>query len=500
MAQPAKAPPLTRGVKLLYGFGSVAYGANAQLMGLLLLFYNQLMGLPAHWVSLALAISIVFDAFWDPAVGQVSDHLRTPWGRRHPLMYLSAIPFAIAWVMLWNPPGGLSPEQLFVWLLVGVMASRALISLYEVPSSALAPELAPDYHDRTVLLSYRYLFGVLVGGGGGTVLGFFLFLRPTAEQPVGQLNIEGYGPYALTIAAIMVFSIFVSTAGTHHRIKYLHQPPKRQVKAGEMFRQIAVTLSNRNFLVLVASGVFAGMSSGLSGGLQIYFSTYYWGLTADSVGVLALGGLIAAPLATVLATMLSRRFGKKHACISLFFGGLFFSVLPITLRLLDLMPPNGSPLLLPSLALAVITYTALGMAGYILVSSMLADVVEETQLKTGQRSEGLLMSADNLLQKVIAGLATILPGLILTMIAFPDRAQPGAVDESVLRNLALSYVPAVALFSTIAISCLMLYRIDREAHERNLATLREAAALAEGAMESDPAQADAGGPGLRRPV
>ena len=64
-------PPgrLSRSTKLLYGFGSIAYGAKTQLMGLLLLFYNQLVGLPAQWVSLALAISVTIDAVWDPLIG-----------------------------------------------------------------------------------------------------------------------------------------------------------------------------------------------------------------------------------------------------------------------------------------------------------------------------------------------------------------------------------------------------------------------------------------------
>jgi len=107
-------PPLAAGghvpqsTKLLYGLGSVAFGAKGQLLGLLLLFYNQLMGMPAALVSLALAISLTIDALWDPMVGQVSDNLRTPWGRRHPLMYASAIPLAISWLLLWHPPTGWS--------------------------------------------------------------------------------------------------------------------------------------------------------------------------------------------------------------------------------------------------------------------------------------------------------------------------------------------------------------------------------------------------------
>jgi hypothetical protein len=64
---------LDRFTRLAYGLGAVPFGAKVQLFGLLLLFYNQLLGLPAAAVRAVLAASIVFDAVWDPLVGQISD-------------------------------------------------------------------------------------------------------------------------------------------------------------------------------------------------------------------------------------------------------------------------------------------------------------------------------------------------------------------------------------------------------------------------------------------
>ena len=68
-------PPLDLATKLSYGVGSVAYGAKLHIFGLLLFFYNQLQGLPAHWVSAALAFALVIDALWDPTLGQLSDRI-----------------------------------------------------------------------------------------------------------------------------------------------------------------------------------------------------------------------------------------------------------------------------------------------------------------------------------------------------------------------------------------------------------------------------------------
>ena len=66
--------------KLFYGFGSVAYGVKDQgFTTFLLLFYNQIMGLPAQWVGTAIGIALMVDAFADPVVGQISDNLRSRW-------------------------------------------------------------------------------------------------------------------------------------------------------------------------------------------------------------------------------------------------------------------------------------------------------------------------------------------------------------------------------------------------------------------------------------
>src|SRR5580692_9296080 len=121
--------------KVYYGLGSIAYGVKDYGFGTLLLFYyNQVVGLPAFLVSAAIAAVLVFDAFADPIVGQISDNLRTKWGRRHPFMYASALPVAVSYFFLWNPPHW-SHQALFAYLIVVSIIVRTFISMYEVPSS-----------------------------------------------------------------------------------------------------------------------------------------------------------------------------------------------------------------------------------------------------------------------------------------------------------------------------------------------------------------------------
>lgn len=481
---PAKLPVRT---KLLYGLGSMSDGAQLQLVGgVLLLYYNQLLKMPAQWVSLALAIALFVDAFWDAFIGYVSDNLRTRLGRRHPLMYLSALPAGLAFAALWLPPAGLTQPQLFAWLLVFVLLFRMAHSCFMVPAWALTPELAPDYHERTVVIGYRWMLGAS-GGAITALLVYGVFLHKTAAFPLGQLNPAGYPPMAVTIGAFISATILIATVGTHPYISRLHRPPARGIDLVRSLKEVAATFDNHNFKVSLIAGAIGATSVALGGGLTIYFNTFLFELPASSIMLTILTLLASGPLAFLIAPAVSRRLGKRAGCMILFFTSLAFTHGPIVLRLLHVLPGNDSPALLPILIVSGTISGILSMGGFILSSSMIADITEESQLQTGRRSEALLYYADQLLNKVVSGMATILPGLLLALVGFPQGATPATVDAAVMHRLALTYVLLAATLSSISIGMWRFYRIDRSAHERHLETIeREVAAIDAAPIEASP--------------
>jgi GPH family glycoside/pentoside/hexuronide:cation symporter len=461
-------------VKWLYALGGFAYSAKTPLMGLLLLFYNQVVGLPAQWVSLALAVSIVIDAIWDPIFGQLSDDVRSRWGRRHPFMYASAAPFAICWILLFFPPTGWSHVGLFWWLLVLIVLSRVFISLFEVSATALNAELSREYHERTQLWSFRYMVGALAGVGINW-MGFAIFLRATADHPVGQLNPAGYGPYAITTALISVAAILTASIGTHRLIPTLYQPPPRPKGRGFSFREMGIAVFNRDFGALILSGVCSGIVSGVTVGLGVYLNTYFWELPASKLATLGLAGLVGVPAAAFFGPWLSRRIGKKAATMALMAGTLIIGQAPLGAKLLGFMPPNGTDLLFLILLIDTALTTACTGAALFLTYSMMSDVVEYVELRTGRRSEGLMLSSVTTLQKALSGVATIIPGLILVVVGFPEKAVPGAVPQSVLNDLVFIYLPTIATMSILSIICVQFYRITQADHEAVNTQLRERA-------------------------
>jgi len=467
----ANRPPLTLNTNILYGVGSIAFGVHdATLSSVLLLFFNQVMGLPATWVAGAMMITLIIDAICDPLIGEWSDHTRSRWGRRHPFMYASAVPAAVAFYLLFNPPLGWSPRHLFTYLVATLVSLRLLLSLYGIPSAALGPELTYDYDQRTSLMSWRFFFGTL-GGASISVLALQVFLRKDAIHPLGLLNRAGYGQTAI-VASIMVFlSIMISCLGTHRFIRSLVHEPRTRGTWLEKIKEVAATLSNRSFLALTISGIVGAISAGLTQGLDFYVSVYFWEFTPAQMSYFAVGGMVAAFVGVGLAPAISKRFGKKPAMIGVFFASLFTGITPISMRLLGILPPNGAPGIFPMILFSSFISATLGITGFIIAYSMMADVVEDAAVTTGQRSEGLLFAASGLIAKCVTGFGTFLSGLILAWISFPQHATPGQVDPATLHHLGTVYVPAIAIFSTLAIAVLVFYDIDRSTHQRNLQEL-----------------------------
>ncbi len=468
--RPSTRRPLDLRTKIFYGLGSVAFGVKDNGFAFfLLLYYNQVLGLPEERVGFAIMVALVADGMIDPFIGYLSDHLHSRWGRRHPFMYSAALPVGIAYYFLWRPPAGLSPEALFVYLLGVSVLVRALIACYEIPSASLVAELTDHYDERTSILAYRYFFGWW-GGLAMAVLAYTVFLRSDPAHPTGVLNPEGYHHYGFAAAIIMTVAILIAATGTHRYIPSLRQPPASR-HAGGMLGELRQTLANRSFLVLFAAAGFTAMASGITAALGIYFNTFFWELSSAQIGSLAMLNFVSAAIALAATPVVSRRFGKKPAAIAISLVAIAIGPLPVALRLLGWFPANGSPALLPTLALWSTVFVTLFIVSSILLTAMLADVVEETEIATGRRSEGVLFAANVFIQKAVSGIGIFTSSLILGAIGFPRGAKPGAVDPTIVRNLGLVYTPLLVVLFLIATGFVALYRIDREAHEANLRRL-----------------------------
>ncbi len=464
----------TLATKFFYGIGSIAYGVKDNGFSFfLLLYYNQVLGLPERLVGIGIMVTLLLDAISDPVIGYLSDHLESRWGRRHPFMYASVLPVMVAYYFLWNPPVQLEGWALFAYFLCIAVTVRTVITLYEIPSSSLVAELTDDYDERTQILGLRYFFGWW-GGLGMALIAYGLVLQPDVTLAVGVVNRDGYRAYGAFAAAVMGATILLSALGTHGHIPHLRRRPVLVRSLRQTRDELRVTFANPSFRAILGGGLFAAMASGLMASLSIYFNTYFWELDSTEILKIVLGNFVSAAVALLAAPRLGRRFGKKPAALAVAGAAIIVGPLPVVARLLGLFPGNDSALLLPLLFAFNATSVALIITFSILVASMIADIVEDSEVTTGRRSEGVFFAANSFVQKSVSGTGVFLSTLLLHLIGFPIDAQPGEVAPDVVQRLGLVFIPLVGVLYLVALLFLSRYRISRAGHTTNVQRLSTA--------------------------
>jgi Na+/melibiose symporter-like transporter len=359
---------------------------------------------------------------------------------------------------------------MMAYLVVVAVVVRTFITFFEIPNSALVAELTSDYDQRTSFLSYRIFFG-WYGGLGMLVLALFVFLVPTKEQPIGQLNEAGYGHYGLWSAIVMFAAIIISSLGTHKFIPYLRKPEERKMSLREYAREMLATLNNRAFLILMLSIMILSLATGLVFALNYYISSFFWLLSTKEIGALMLAGFVTVFFAFLIGPIASRFFGKVKGAIVLFCTGYVISVTPLVLGLLGIFFHAGMPNLVWILMGFAAISGSMTIGASIPVTAMIADVVEDSEIKTGRRNEGLFFAGNSFLAKAVTGLGLLGSGLLLWVSGFPTAAIPGKVDPAIVHHFAVIYLVTITIVYGLGIIVLSMFPITRETHQENLKTL-----------------------------
>jgi GPH family glycoside/pentoside/hexuronide:cation symporter len=467
-----RSAPLTFSTKLFQGIGAIPDTVkNWAFNTFTLLFYNQVLGMDAFFVSIALAIAIVFDAITDPLVASISDNSKTRWGRRHPLMLIASLPLGAALFAVYVPPAGLSDQGLFAWLLAFTVLTRGLMTLYFVPWSAIAAELSDDYDERTSVMAFRFAVGWTIGVT--LPLFVFTFIMPgTEEYPVGQLNPAGYPTMAFLSGCLMTCGALATTLLTWREIPFLrqHAGEAPAFSVAQTGRELWQALQNRQFALIFLIVLLVSAIGGTTANIGIYMTTFFWGLTTEDLRWLtlsAVGAILAFPFVAVVQS----KWDKKHILLSCAVMGLLEGLVLVNLRFLGVLPENGDPMLLVILVGMGVFAVAIAVIQGIIGASIVADLLDEHELRTGYRQEAMFNAALSFSGKAVSGIGTILGGLIITLIGFPTNVEPADVPADAIVRLGVVVGVALPLLYLIPISLISRYRITRAKHAEIKAAL-----------------------------
>ena len=489
--------------KLAFGVGQFAEGLKNTAFALFVLFYyNQVLGLPGTLAGLALMIALLFDAVTDPLTGSLSDNWTSRLGRRHPFMYASAVPLALAFTGLLWPPGDIETLGewgravwrnvqghigsslpagdvetfgtwvLFAWLTFFAILARGAITLYQVPHLALGAEMTENYNERNRIVAFRQFFSA-AGVATVSIVGFGYFFT---DARGGRTEAANYAPFAITLGVLMVATIWFSAAGTQKEVRHLSAPvpkPKRNVFA-QLAMDLVAGFSNRSFRWLFLGVLVVYVMAGVNSALDLYMFQYFWELTGDQMLGLNLGSVAGLLVGVFLVVPLLRIAGKRSSVILGTAVWATCQVIPVVFRLLEWLPQNGAGSLFYILLAFKFVQGVILQVAFVAFGSMMADVADEHEYKTGVRQEGLFFGAVAFSAKATSGFGTFLGGVGLDILHWPVGSHirtAADVPARTLDHLGLFYGPIVAGFSIVSMWCYTHYQLTRERHAEIVAVL-----------------------------
>ncbi|MFT5211821.1 MAG: GPH family glycoside/pentoside/hexuronide:cation symporter [Flavobacterium sp.] len=456
-------------LRIGYGVGQLPEGIKSAAFGFYLLFYyNQIMGLSGTLVGAALFIALMFDAITDPLVGSWSDSTRSIFGRRHPFMYIAALPFACSFYFLFAPPENLGSFGLFMWVLIFSIITRSAMTLYSVPYMALGAELTRDYDERTLLSALRSVFQ-LVGMFLVLIVANELYFGATADYPDGRLNPAAYQNLALAGAPLMILGILIAAGATHSQIPKLRKPNAAALSLSRIMSEVVMAFQIPSFTALVCASILFGITQGMVQALILYTGTYFFELSGTQIRFLfafAISGI-------VIGNMLSRVFfyiikEKKTLYIAGLSWYAFFTSSVIILKLFDLLPFSSQEEV-AALYIASGFISALGLGVAIpLTGSMIADITDEHELRHGDRQEGIYYAAASFAGKAVGGIGPVFAGIIIDLSGITPGTSPEDISPEALARFGWAQGPSVIFLTALSVIAISYYSISREKHSRTI--------------------------------
>jgi GPH family glycoside/pentoside/hexuronide:cation symporter len=271
----------------------------------------------------------------------------------------------------------------------------------------------------------------------------------------------------------MFVSIVVSAWGTRSVIPFLPKAPEDSApfRLSRLVGEIRDALENRSFRALVLGLIVFFATRGVQDALNVHMGTYSWKLSANQIQLQQIA-MIPAFVIGLPFWVAMTRFIDKGSSFATGIGLLtFFTLISPLLKIIGWYPPPESPAYLGILVGCSMVAVFGATAGIVNAGSMIADVTDEHELRTGRRQEGIFFAALAFAIKATVGLGQFVAGVSIDAIGLTAGVAPEAVSAETVRALGIVYGPGTAVLGIASVFILMGYRLDRKRHMEIVAEL-----------------------------
>ena len=396
--------------KLAYSFGAVATALSYQAFSAwILFFYVDVNKLAPMLAGIGMIIYGIWNAINDPLAGYISDRTRSRWGRRIPFIALGAIPFGIIYYLIWSPPFDVTQMiWLFVYFTLIISLFDTFYTIVVLNWAALFPEMFPSLKERAQVNAFRQFFGVM-----GLIMG--IALTPLIYSWIGW---QGMGIMYGTIIAV---AYLVSLFGSKEKKEF-------SLDKSLGFREaISYSLKNKSFLTFVVSNLFVQYTFTMVLAIIPFFAKYLLGAGERETFLILITAFIFEIPMLFVWSKAAVRFGAKQTymtAIACF--GIFLIPFLLVNDLIGSMIISG--------------FLGASLGGVIVLSDVLiSDVIDEDELKTGTRREGMYFGVNAFVTRFAIALEGLSVWIVFTLTRYDAslKIQPASFNPGIRILIAL---------------------------------------------------------------
>lgn len=452
--------------KIGYGLGDAASSMFWKLFGMyLLFFYTDVFGIDAAVVGTMFLITRIWDSFFDPIVGVISDRTETKWGKFRPYLLYIAIPFGVIGVLTFTTPDfSVTGKIIYAYITYSLM--MMVYSLINVPYASLLGVMSSNPKERTELSSYRMIFAFL-----GSILALVLIepLVKIFSNWGASQNIQFGWSMSVVVFAIIAIVFFLCTfSWTKERVKPIKET------GNSLKEDVGDLCRNKPWWILLGAGIAALIFNSIRDGAAVYYFKYYaiapdtfnLGFISSALSLTTIYlvlGQAANILGILFVTPISNKIGKKKTYL---FAMVFATIFSVAFYFIDRS----------NIALMLILQVLISAcAGSIfpLLWSMYADIADYSEWKTGRRATGLIFSSSSMSQKFGWSIGGALTGWLLAFFGFQANVAQSAEAQEGIRMM-LSLLPAAGtILSVLFISLYPLSELKLKEITSDLNSKRE---------------------------
>lgn len=433
--------------KVFYGFGDIYGGGAFLIIGALFLFFlTDVAGFDPIVAGLIIGLGKIWDAVTDPAMGYISDHTKSRFGRRRIYFLVGTLPIIISFALLWVSFSFSHEGIKFLYYLFTYMLFGTVFTMVMVPYNAMPAEMSQDYQQRSSLIGVRMAFSQFAALLGALLPMTIVNAFEDKNTGFAVMGLMFGGLYGLSI-----FMVFLGTKEEPDKGQVLDRPVGLWKTLMDLFKVMGSTFKNKSLRIHIAMYLSAYVAMDLFNALMIYYLRDY--LHRESYYQVLLGIVLLSQLLSLffVARSCSRignaRTYRRHTMIWLT-GIVIFG----------LMTAESPLWLLFIIGILIGT----GLAGGVMVPyNMLAFVVDADEMMTSKRREGTYAGMMTFVRKMAQALALFSVGVYLDLIGY----RPGLVaSTATVLGIRLFFAIAPTLLIVLGIISSYRFKITPKNH------------------------------------